>query len=42
MSIMDSTLLTQQPWVHNLYNHPAYGRSYMLDVWVDKTSPTRK
>jgi peptide/nickel transport system substrate-binding protein len=42
MSIMYSTLLTQQPWVHNLYNHPAYGRSYMLDVWVDKTSPTRK
>ena len=41
MGIQYSSLTTQQPWVHNLFLHPAYSRSYMLDVWVSSDSPTR-
>ncbi|MCW2602841.1 MAG: hypothetical protein JWN61_976 [Pseudonocardiales bacterium] len=32
----------QQSWVHNLYGHPAYLRSYVADVWQDKSAPSRK
>ena len=42
MGILYSGLLTQQPWVHNLYLHPAYGRAYMADVWLDSKAPSRK
>ncbi|MCW2604282.1 MAG: ABC-type dipeptide transport system, periplasmic component [Pseudonocardiales bacterium] len=41
MGVQYSSLTTQQPWVHNLFLHPAYSRSYMADVWVDSNSPTR-
>jgi peptide/nickel transport system substrate-binding protein len=42
MGIQYSGLTVQQPWLHNLYTHPAYSRSYMLDVWLDSKAPTRK
>ena len=41
MTIMYSTLGTQQPWVHNLYLHPAYSRGYLTDLWLSSDSPTR-
>jgi peptide/nickel transport system substrate-binding protein len=42
MGIQYSALTVQQPWLHNLFTHPAYSRSFMVDVWLDKTAPTRK
>ena len=42
MGIQYSSLLTQHPWVHNLYLHPAYSRSYLTDVWLDPDAPTRR
>jgi ABC-type transport system substrate-binding protein len=41
MAIMYSTLGTQQPWVHNMYLHPAYSRAWLADVWLDSNAPTR-
>ena len=37
-----SSLLVTQPYVHNMYTHPEYGRAYMADVWLDKNAPGRK
>ena len=37
-----TSLLTAQPYVHNLYTHPQYARPYMADVWLDKDAPGRK
>jgi hypothetical protein len=37
-----TSLLTAQPYVHNLYTHPQYARPYMADVWLDKNAPGRK
>ena len=42
MGIQYSALTVQQPWLHNLFTHPAYSRSFMVDVWLDKNAPTRK
>jgi peptide/nickel transport system substrate-binding protein len=35
-------LLTQQPYVHNLYTHPQYARPYLADVWLGPDAPGRK
>ena len=42
LSFQGSTLQLQQPYVHNLWNHPTAGREYLTDVWLDKTAPGRK
>jgi peptide/nickel transport system substrate-binding protein len=42
LSFQGATLQLQQPYVHNLYNHPQAGRSYLADVWLDSSAPGRK
>jgi peptide/nickel transport system substrate-binding protein len=42
MGIQYTGLLTQQPWVHNYYAHPAYQRSWAADVWLSTEAPSRK
>ncbi|MDR1998585.1 MAG: ABC transporter substrate-binding protein [Frankiaceae bacterium] len=37
-----SSLVAQQPWVHNYYASPSYGRVYMATLWMDTSAPTRK
>jgi peptide/nickel transport system substrate-binding protein len=42
LSFQGATLQLQQPYVHNLWNHPQAGRTYVVDVWLDKDAPGRK
>lgn len=42
LSFQGSTLQLQQPYVHNLYNHPTSGRKSAADLWLDKNAPGRR
>lgn len=34
--------VAQQPYVHNYWGHPALARGYLVDIWLDKSAPTRQ
>jgi peptide/nickel transport system substrate-binding protein len=41
-SYTNGTIVVQQPYVHDLWGHPMYARSYAKDLWLGPEAPGRK
>jgi peptide/nickel transport system substrate-binding protein len=41
-SYTNATIVVQQPYVHDLWGHPMYARSWVKDLWLGPEAPGRK